>query len=94
MDSEQIELLAKLSDFLLKEAAPIEGLADGTPPCGVFIEDDIRCGKPSVARVKFYCSDCQKYEHNFVCKECLTLLYKKDIICGECGARNYRWEET
>lgn len=70
---------------MIMEVSPLEGIAEGTPPCQVWKEDQrVLCCKPSVFRVRTFCTGCQFRAILFICASCRDL--EKIWRCGKCSA--------
>jgi hypothetical protein len=56
------------------------------------------CGKPSVARIRYYCPCWAAIgpKYQFTCKDCLDSVRSKDsrMQCQMCRNRDFEWKES
>jgi hypothetical protein len=65
----------------------LEGVdVEGSPPCAVLVTfaPPVKCGRPSVARVRGECPVCCRVTRNFVCERCLKMAVSGTLECGSC----------
>jgi hypothetical protein len=90
----EVELL----DVDLEASLPCE-----TPKIVLYVEDGEEvdrettvCGKPSVARIRYYCPCWDGPKYYFTCKDCLDKVRSKDAAmqCVRCRNRDFQWKEA